>query len=72
MLIYSTAAALLMIGLYFFHMGFVTIASAIDPSFVVQGSNIPNEDIGIIICLVGSVFLFLGVRAFFLEWRRSR
>jgi hypothetical protein len=72
MLIYLTAAALFMIGLYFFHMGFVTIASALDPSFVVLGSNIPNEDIGVIICLVGSVFLFIGVRAFFVEWRRSR
>jgi hypothetical protein len=72
MLIYLAAGALFMLGVYFLHMGFVTMASALDTSFVVLGSNIPNEFIGVVICVVGTVFLFLGVRAFFIEWQRSR
>ena len=72
MLVYLAASALFILGVYFVHMGFVTMASALDTSFVVLGSNIPNEYSGVAICLVGMLFLLLGVRAFFNEWQRGR
>ena len=56
----------------FAHMGFVTMASAFDGNFIVLGSNIPNALSGVVICLIGTAFLFLGVRAFLNEWQRSR
>ena len=72
MLVYAAAGALFLLGVYFVHMGFVTMASAFDGSFIVLGSNIPNELSGVVICLIGMPFLFLGIRAFLNEWQRSR